>query len=188
MKSIKHGDVVLHEKPAYIGYDDELISKIREDHRFHYLYPYEVGGEKCTCTLIKTDPWFATMIMKQNTFGRFSLNTGRRKRVIYLHMSILNHSCDPNAILENNNLIALRDIRIGEEINISYKRVGEIQCRETRNKLLQHWFRQCSCQKCLKQQQQKKNSPNWLYILLLLILLGTLGTYGSFNISLFTSL
>jgi SET domain-containing protein len=59
---------------------------------------------------------------------------------------MLNHSCSPNASLENNSLIANRFIPKGKEITIDYK-PGPKEHRGTHLKAT--YGIDCSCARCI---------------------------------------
>lgn len=75
---------------------------------------------------------------------------------LYLTQSKINHSCDPNAevqfVYSNHTLqvVALQDIKEGEEICISYLDQCELsRSRHSRQKYLQeNYLFTCSCSKC----------------------------------------
>jgi len=78
---------------------------------------------------------------------------------LYELQSMINHSCRPNAEIKfqtNNNvltLVALRDIKPGEEIFISYLDECELaRSRHSRQKLLkENYLFACQCELCLEQ-------------------------------------
>lgn len=78
-----------------------------------------------------------------------NLNTGG----IFLQACRINHACDSNAVnhwnenLDQLTIHAIRDIRKGEEITISY--LSALQNRQTRQEdLLQNFRFTCACQLC----------------------------------------
>ncbi|KAG6026471.1 hypothetical protein E4U19_002596 [Claviceps sp. Clav32 group G5] len=75
------------------------------------------------------------------------------KAAIFLEASRINHDCDNNAIHNWNEKInrhtvhAMRDIKVGEEITLSY--VFYLESRETRQKTLKESFKfACLCRLC----------------------------------------
>lgn len=65
--------------------------------------------------------------------------------------SMFSHSCDPNVRLKNDAFIAIKDIKAGEEVTISYlNRKLTNMSNEKRNSNLKHWFDKCSCHFCKK--------------------------------------
>jgi hypothetical protein len=88
-----------------------------------------------------------------DTVGEFLNNEGSG---LYLIQSKINHSCSPNAEItfpDGNHVVeikALRDIRAGEEICISY--LDECQLERSRhsrqNYLKENYIFQCECEKC----------------------------------------
>lgn len=88
--------------------------------------------------------------------GTFLDNEGS---ALYSLQSACNHSCDPNAhpnFLHNNfrlSMVALKDIAVGEEIQISYLDECTLErSRHTRQKFLaENYLFKCDCSKCLSQ-------------------------------------
>lgn len=85
--------------------------------------------------------------------GTFLDNEGS---ALYALQSACNHSCDPNAkahFINNNyrlSMIAIRDIRCGEEVLVSYLDECTLsRSRHTRQKILMgNYLFKCSCMKC----------------------------------------
>src|SRR5215208_1912229 len=88
---------------------------------------------------IKTENKFRSLITKQaykrgemiceiptekvvNEANRYTVQIGRDRHTEVGKLSALNHSCDPNVILDTENLqmIARRDIEVGEELSFFY--------------------------------------------------------------------
>ncbi|ELP92579.1 set and mynd domain containing protein, putative [Entamoeba invadens IP1] len=72
---------------------------------------------------------------------------------LYKYLNTLNHSCDPNCVLACTtddfklSLIALKDIKAGEELTISY--IDNSMNKETRLKTLMDQYNfDCKCKKC----------------------------------------
>lgn len=88
--------------------------------------------------------------------GSFLNNEGS---ALYSFQSKVNHSCTPNAecrFPHSNNVVALtttRDIKVGEEICISYLDECALErSRHSRQKMLsENYLFQCQCDKCEKQ-------------------------------------
>lgn len=80
---------------------------------------------------------------------------------LYAKQSTINHSCEPNAIVDfpfNNHQLVVnskRDISAGEEILISYLDVCDLnRGRYSRNKMLrENYLFTCQCPKCQSQAQ-----------------------------------
>jgi hypothetical protein len=78
---------------------------------------------------------------------------------LYAKQSTINHSCDPNAVVEfpfnNHELVvnAAKNINVGEEILISYlDECDQQRSRHSRIKLLQeNYLFNCDCSKCSSQ-------------------------------------
>lgn len=89
-----------------------------------------------------------------NCFGMYS-DRGKREdcygREVYLRISYVNHSCDPNARMTAGSgvagVVAERAIRRGEEVNISY--FDSNMPVSTRQKYLKKHYRfSCKCARC----------------------------------------
>jgi len=70
-----------------------------------------------------------------------------------LHMSRINHSCEPNAIKFKHGggmrLVALRNIKPGEAVTVSYiNDSSRMQPFELRKAHLSSWFPECACSRC----------------------------------------
>lgn len=89
--------------------------------------------------LIKTENKFRSLVTKQaykkgdviceipterviDTANRYTVQIGRDRHTEVGKLSALNHSCDPNVILDTENLkmVARRDIEVGEELSFFY--------------------------------------------------------------------
>ncbi|GAX78651.1 hypothetical protein CEUSTIGMA_g6089.t1 [Chlamydomonas eustigma] len=75
----------------------------------------------------------------------------------YALQSCANHSCDPVALTEGNasghmSLLALTDIRPGQEITISY--IDESLGYKDRQKVLKDYGFKCDCDKCVKDREK----------------------------------
>lgn len=75
----------------------------------------------------------------------------------YRVASYLAHSCSPNTEVrfpDNNNvlsIVATKPIKAGEELRISYIRVGDRNCSNRRSELETKWRFNCTCTKCLEE-------------------------------------
>lgn len=96
------------------------------------------------------DTFYTTL---EETVGQFLNNEGSG---LYLTQSKINHSCNPNAEIRfpySNNVlqvVALREISMGEEICISYLDECQLnRSRHSRQKYLQeNYLFLCECEKC----------------------------------------
>lgn len=130
------GDIVLS------GSTEEMIEVVKVDKRCWQLYPalgcpLDDNGAKD----------LAEKIVDHNCF--YSQITGKDQ--IYLHHSMINHSCDPNACHSGkyDAIVALRDIQVGEEITIAYlANICNMKKRQERNRALKNWMKQCYCSLC----------------------------------------
>ena len=76
-------------------------------------------------------------------------------------MSLTNHSCDPNisvrhleqrTALARISVIARRDIKVGEELTVTYVN-PQMGLYERRQGLLEWGFGQCKCARCAQEEQ-----------------------------------
>ncbi|XP_006453847.1 hypothetical protein AGABI2DRAFT_181876 [Agaricus bisporus var. bisporus H97] len=99
--------------------------------------------------------------------GRMSLNIEAHGGIYTLH-SHLNHSCDPNVsirhldqttALSRITVIAKRDIKVGEELLITY--VDPQLPYQTRQNELKGWgFGRCTCSRCLEEVKTVKEGED----------------------------
>lgn len=95
----------------------------------------------------------------EDTVGQFLNNEGSG---LYLTQSKINHSCSPNAEIRfpySNNIlqvVALRNIKVNEEICISYLDECQLnRSRHSRQKYLQeNYLFLCECEKCEEEVDQ----------------------------------
>lgn len=104
--------------------------------------------------------------MKTNSFRATTPSEGGGSKPLGLlfdpTLATANHSCDPNAELECDGrhvqLVALREIREGEEIFISY--IDENEPLETRREMLEErYFFTCSCERCMEEEKGRDGDP-----------------------------
>jgi hypothetical protein len=101
-----------------------------------------------------------TLQQYQDTVRRVSTNSflipyeGQKYSVLYLDISMINHSCEPNAVFDINAhplegiIIAHTAIKQGDEICISYID-GATKTKTERKELLEKaWGFDCKCDKC----------------------------------------
>ena len=75
----------------------------------------------------------------------------------YRVASYLAHSCSPNTEVrfpDKNNvlsIVATKPIRVGDELKVSYIRVGDRDCSNRRSELETKWRFKCTCTKCLEE-------------------------------------
>jgi len=72
---------------------------------------------------------------------------------LFLIAGRINHSCKPNALWSTVDsklleLRALRDIKEGEEITVSYLNPAKFLTKDERFKLFENWKFQCACELC----------------------------------------
>lgn len=78
----------------------------------------------------------------------------------YRVASYLAHSCSPNTEVrfpDNNNvlsIVATKPIKAGEELRVSYIRVGDRNCSNRRSELETRWRFNCTCTKCLEETEE----------------------------------
>uniref|UniRef100_A0A061RAT9 Set domain containing protein with a cysteine cluster at the c-terminus n=1 Tax=Tetraselmis sp. GSL018 TaxID=582737 RepID=A0A061RAT9_9CHLO len=85
-------------------------------------------------------------------------------RVVFVAASFFNHSCSPNCIahtgIDEVEVRANRDIRAGEELNISY--IDEDLPRSERQRLLSRFFFTCRCSRC--EEEAISGSKKYTYL------------------------
>ncbi|KAL0579071.1 hypothetical protein V5O48_002913 [Marasmius crinis-equi] len=95
--------------------------------------------------------------------GRMSLNLEAHGGLYALH-SHMNHSCSPNisvrhldrTTLSRVSIIALRDIKVGEELNVTY--VNPKNDVRARQRELEQWgFGKCMCERCVREVKELKD-------------------------------
>ncbi|KAF1986044.1 SET domain-containing protein [Aulographum hederae CBS 113979] len=87
--------------------------------------------------------------------GKEEDRNGRKRAALYSILPMINHSCDPNAYWApipggdgwELGLWALREIRAGEEIFVSYVE-AMMGRRERRRRLREDYFFECACRYC----------------------------------------
>ena len=92
-------------------------------------------------------------ILDANAFAISPTHAG-----LFVTLSRVNHSCNPNAMrISHGNalrLIALRPIKAGDEITISYLKSDYLyEPREGRRERLSAWFACCWCERCGRQEE-----------------------------------
>lgn len=104
--------------------------------------------------------------MKTNSFRATTPSEGGGNKPLGLlfdpTLATANHSCDPNAELECDGrhvqLVALREIKEGEEIFISY--IDENEPLEVRKEMLEErYFFTCGCQRCMREEKERGGDP-----------------------------
>eukprot|EP01031_Cornospumella_fuschlensis_P031193 gene31193-37700_t len=105
------------------------------------VFPLTLSLEECRTTLLK---------LSNNAFSITDSSLEIIGHGLYLHASVFNHSCQPNAIhtfqQETMVITALRDIQPGEEILVSY--IDLAMPRELRQSALLPYGFICDCARC----------------------------------------
>jgi len=88
------------------------------------------------------------IVMQTNAFGMKTSSQG-----LFAMLCRANHSCQPNALRYDNGvgkiLIALQDIRAGEEIYINYMSDTQLlEPRQQRQEFINTWGFVCNCELC----------------------------------------
>lgn len=118
----------------------DLSNKIKNDDRFLDLYS---GNDM--------DYGNKLMLIVNYNYWRHVNDTIS----IYLHLSLINHCCVPNAVLIRDNslsskLYALTNIKANEEITISYLELAGIKLSyDMRQYELKSWMDKCLCDTCI---------------------------------------
>lgn len=148
------GDKIIVET-SMEGTKDELLNLIANEEKCMDLVSSH-GDELWNSTFEK----FKSDEYKSHHYGIIEKNSFSTKSddcyTICLHISFLNHACVPNCFVlgsfysRQHSLIALRDIRVGEEITISYISYEDLMAPwMNRQKSLTGWFTQCLCHDCI---------------------------------------
>ena len=106
-------------------------------------------------------------IFKNNSIGSAS---DEKEEDFYLKYSLLNHSCDPNTIGvfdgKRLELRAIKEIKVGEEVTLSYTDAYTAILEERKKKKLklEYWGFQCKCDICLQPETDriKKLRNEWI--------------------------
>ena len=116
----------------------------------------QIKAVKIEIGKIEQDPEKAEEIFK--IYGIWSTNSfqgSENEYKVYFKVSRINHSCQPNAMVENVNgqfqLRAIEKIKAGKEINITYlDDFSGFRNRKYRQQSLlnQHFYFLCSCELC----------------------------------------
>mmetsp|Transcript_76413 Transcript_76413/g.151177 ORF Transcript_76413/g.151177 Transcript_76413/m.151177 type:complete len:471 (+) Transcript_76413:83-1495(+) len=85
-------------------------------------------------------------------FNSFAAGPNGRDQVVFSNLSMINHSCFPNCIVDGDEgtLRATQDIAAGEELTVSYLNDGQLLWprERRRNELQQRWDFICHCRRC----------------------------------------
>jgi hypothetical protein len=163
-RDVDEGEIILKELPLIKGHGKEAIEAVKSNTSLHSFYPMDprpVLTKLSSSKSTSLDDEDAAKILK---FNCFSCGKDDKGRVLYQQTSMFNHSCVPNLTYticdqhtEGNSMIvlrALRDIKAGEELNISYCGIESlIQCKTKRAKELNLWFPSCLCTICKQPSQ-----------------------------------
>jgi len=113
-------------------------------------------------------------VLKNNAMSFWKTHSGigfgpQDGAALYLAVSRLNHSCDPNArvlpSLERAEVIALRAIKKGEEVCTSYMPAEILrQNHEQRSKFLAEFEIVCRCSRCKEEISSRTNEDQWSWI------------------------
>lgn len=139
---IRSGELIMTEFPiATSTTHKELASKIIGDKRFLDLYPPSKSG--------KIGIKHAIKVVDSNCWG-IRGDDGKKVAALYLHMSMINHSCTPNTCFKGNSLYSMRDIKEGEELTCSYVSTSKLakSSAKKRSKCMKNWFPVCCCEAC----------------------------------------
>jgi hypothetical protein len=129
--------------PCMIDFDSIMLYIDPNHHTLHRCHSCRKRKESEMVSMetlvIKTENKFRSLITKQSykkgeviceiptakvidTANRYTVQIGRDRHTEVGKLSALNHSCDPNVILDTENLsmVARRDIDVGEELSFFY--------------------------------------------------------------------
>jgi len=87
-------------------------------------------------------------------FNSFAAGPNGRDQVVFASLSMLNHSCFPNCIVDGDEgtLRATRHVAMGEELTVSYLNDAQLLWTRERRRieLQQRWDFVCTCHRCSK--------------------------------------
>ncbi|KAL5370967.1 hypothetical protein DPSP01_014567 [Paraphaeosphaeria sporulosa] len=116
------------------------------------LYSYEESPFKLAYEQLMAKRWHELLPVHQKAYLIWTANAFGDSNAVYLHASRFNHSCIPNVevhwnpALEKQTCHAIRDIKAGEELTITY--IPLYLARIERQARLHHWGFQCACAAC----------------------------------------
>ena len=170
-RAINQGQVVIHEEPlihingslSSVKYhQEEIIAK------YHHLPPW-LKASYNSLTFINREVvgnrilniWYSNCVGIQ-ILRHQSTDDHQEEKGLYLHFSMINHSCAPNAVINfdekrNVKVVAITKIRRGEEVVINYldPSRGENLLKFERQKLLREMWRfNCHCVVCSLEGQE----------------------------------
>lgn len=149
-KKIKKGKTIFEEKPFLILNGVDFLTNL-------YKVCLPVMDKLMKLAPSTDDSQFDTNsdLYKEICAKKISTNGfifGKNKQAMLYYGSFFNHSCDPNVTyrISKGKMIfeASRDIKIGEELCISYIKIFGINDYVDRSKLLEYWKFTCECVKC----------------------------------------
>ena len=143
----------LDVKDCGVNISRQLL-QLPEDIRAEY---FKLRPSKVVFKKFKDPPYGSIPIPAASKLALAIFLNNRIGNKIYLSLSLINHSCDPNAGWQNTDesydyeeLRARRDIWKGEEITSSYLTNFEALTnnKEKRQEKLQDWGFDCNCEHC----------------------------------------
>ena len=181
-KDFKIGDLIMKDKAvvestAEISMDirklkrfgDEIIQQLEKQSQETGKSYFDLTVNNITRNRTELELLKLHEIIEKASFSAFSMKAvmvflnNRIGDKIYLKLSRINHSCDPNAGWQNidesfdeEELRAVRDIKAGDEILCSYLSNFDnlTESKEGRHKKLQGWGFVCKCVKCEKPEDE----------------------------------
>eukprot|EP00929_Paragymnodinium_shiwhaense_P045798 TRINITY_DN23348_c0_g1_i2.p1 TRINITY_DN23348_c0_g1~~TRINITY_DN23348_c0_g1_i2.p1 ORF type:complete len:659 (+),score=29.10 TRINITY_DN23348_c0_g1_i2:172-2148(+) len=156
-KEFRLAQAILHEEPVLKSRDSgsmsRAVKKMELQRAFALLPPPKQAAVSKLHTLSRGS---AALI---NMFETNAFLTGDEGSELFLLLSRVNHSCDPNCVKSCNvdgssTLIALRDIKQGEEITVSYESDCYLLLRDEERRAHPRLarVRPCKCQRCRNQE------------------------------------
>ncbi|KAK0625408.1 hypothetical protein B0T17DRAFT_590995 [Bombardia bombarda] len=125
----------------------------RDGYRLLQLATKQLSDPDSVLNLGQSNAFAADVIenvLRTNAFH--TILSGAPHMALYPEVSRINHACKPNAYTRfipqslGVSVAASRDIKLGEEITISYLTVGETS--DVRQRSLRQWGFECSCDLC----------------------------------------
>lgn len=152
-RAIRAGQLIMIERPATRNLVDlTVVEQIARDPRFlqhhhddHKATASSSSAAGAAADEVVRDGDVMSLARARRVFALNSWSNGD----IFLHISMTNHCCAPNAANHSGVVFALRDLAPGDELTFSYLPTDELQCsRARRRHRLSFWFDACCCSVC----------------------------------------
>lgn len=171
-RKILRGEVFLEEDAVGISSDENFTANLVKDPRVYSLYPICSHRSRVPTKMTdgergedgkngKEDKEDCEDIARLSSILDYNCFDGPKNSImLFLHISLLNHSCEPNTDIICTNsplagkkrmkIFATKDIEAGEEVFISYIENVETLEKRERGLQLRPWFAFCACSRCVR--------------------------------------